>query len=258
MEQAKLKVCRQKASVSDPRCQAATAPASGRPFSPALLPPVVPGGLVSLFFLAGSGMMSEVELTCCYSFCKLSSSRLLVVPHPLLFPPWVLALWAKDVVFWHFPCISGSRWGPLPGPLLSPVVPRQNLGGSPWKPSPEMEVFPVWRMRRFIVLLAFKWKARWEQMQGSMGPGDQGLRRCSLRAGNPYPGSSAFPWSHRRSGRQPFRPPAERSCGRGLHPGSTAGHLPFALCSESEAGGCPTCTTARGPNISQQLGISPH
>lgn len=37
-------------------------PASGRPFPPALLLPVVPSALVSLFFLAGSGMMLEVEL----------------------------------------------------------------------------------------------------------------------------------------------------------------------------------------------------
>ena len=128
MEQAKLKVCRQKASVLDPRCQAATAPASGRPFSPALLLPVVPNGLVSLFFLAGSGMMLEVELTpLAASFCKQSSSRLLVILHPLLCPPWMLALWAKDLVSLHFPCISGSRWGPLPGASTDPHGPSAEL-----------------------------------------------------------------------------------------------------------------------------------
>lgn len=88
MEQAKLKVCRQKASVSDPRCQAATAPASGCPFSPALLLPVVPSGLVSLFFLAGSGMMSEVELTLLLVFAN-GLPRACLLSCILCLSPWM-------------------------------------------------------------------------------------------------------------------------------------------------------------------------
>lgn len=43
-------------------------------------------------------------------FCKQHAWRLLIL-HRLPSAPWVLALWAKDLVFLHFPCISGSGLG---------------------------------------------------------------------------------------------------------------------------------------------------
>lgn len=69
MEQAKLKVCWQK-NQSRGSSLPGDIPASGHPFPPALLPPVVPIALVSLFFLAGSGTMLEVELMWLLNFAN--------------------------------------------------------------------------------------------------------------------------------------------------------------------------------------------
>lgn len=86
-------------------------PASGRPFPPALLLPVVP---VPLFPFFSCWQWNDVGggTNVAARFCKHHSWRLLVILHPLPSAPWVLFLWAKDLIFLHFPCISGSRLGP--------------------------------------------------------------------------------------------------------------------------------------------------
>lgn len=241
MEQAKLKVCRRKASVSDPRCQAATAPASGHPFSPALLLPVVPSGLVSLFFLAGSGMMLEVELSLLLVFAQ-SSSRLPVVLHPPLSPLDVSPL-GQGLGFLAFSLhLREPAGGLYREPPLTPVAPWQNLE-RPWRASPRREVEVFSHLEGEEVQVGSTRRAPQAQVT-------RGLRRYALRAGSPHPSLSAFPWSPGLICRCPERqlslPSGEQSGGRGLRTGSTAGHLPFTLSS-----------VAWGPNISQQLGGSP-
>lgn len=105
MEQAKLKVCRQKASLAGPAAGRHTA--SGRPFPPALLLPMVPIALVSLFFLAGSGMMLEVELTWLLDFANSTPGACLSSCPPALCP-WGLA---EDLVSCIFPASQEAGWG---------------------------------------------------------------------------------------------------------------------------------------------------
>ncbi|XP_039095195.1 E3 ubiquitin-protein ligase MGRN1 isoform X4 [Hyaena hyaena] len=96
------------------------------PLSPALLLPVVPNGLVSLFFLAGSGMMSEVELTLLLVFAK-SSSRLPAVPHPCSLPLDVSSL-GPGLGFLAFSLHLREQAGGLClEPPLTPGAPWQNL-----------------------------------------------------------------------------------------------------------------------------------
>lgn len=96
------------------------------PLSPALLLPVVPNGLVSLFFLAGSGMMSEVELTLLLVFAK-SSLRLPAVLHPCSLPLDVSSS-GPGLGFLAFSLHLREQAGGLClEPPLTPGAPWQNL-----------------------------------------------------------------------------------------------------------------------------------
>lgn len=100
MEQAEHKVCRHEAPA---------------PLSPALLPPECP---VSLFFLAGSGMTSEVELRLPL---LLQTSLTLAHPAPLPCGPTLVFLSFSlhlGVGAGRGQLVSSCRAGPLPGPPL--------------------------------------------------------------------------------------------------------------------------------------------
>lgn len=82
MEQAELKVCRQKASLLDPPCQAHRPQAAP---SRQLCSVRGPSALVPLLFLAGSGMM-EVELMWLLDFANSTPSACLSFYTPCSLP----------------------------------------------------------------------------------------------------------------------------------------------------------------------------
>lgn len=131
MEQAKLKVCWRKAGLAVPPGSSAS---PRRPFSPALPPPGLLNALVSLFFLAGSGMALEVELRL---LLLLQMSLVLARPASLLCGPTLgflafslhLGQQAGDQA------AGGDRWaGPQPGASAEPHAPHR-VGVTEGQPS---------------------------------------------------------------------------------------------------------------------------
>lgn len=143
--------------------------ASGRPFPPALLPPVAPVVLFPFFSCwqwndVGGGTNVAARV------CKQHSWRLLITPHPLPSAPWV---WPRTWFSRVFPTSQEAGWVPngmwQPGRVSAePLVPLVNCRGS-LEGQPRERCFPFGGMRGFRVILTFTLKAGWEHMQGTPG-----------------------------------------------------------------------------------------